>query len=68
MKRWNEASAARSSLRGHYRDSALSSRNQSVSRPGLRSLVMAVVVTLPWTCAALGFAVLLCADNQSASQ
>jgi hypothetical protein len=35
--------------RGHYRDSALSSRKHSVSSPGLRSLVMAVVVTLPWT-------------------
>jgi DDE superfamily endonuclease len=37
------------SKRGHYRDSALSSRKQSVSSPGLRWIVMAVVVTLPWT-------------------
>jgi DDE superfamily endonuclease len=37
------------SKRGHYRESALSSRKQSVSSPGLRSLVMAVVVPLPWT-------------------
>ena len=37
------------SKRGHYRDSALSSRKRSVSSPGLRWLVMAVVVTLPWT-------------------
>jgi hypothetical protein len=37
------------SKRGHYRDSALSSRKQSVSSPGLRWMVMAVVVTLPWT-------------------
>jgi hypothetical protein len=35
--------------RGHYRDSALSSKERSVSSPGLRSLVMAVVVSLPWT-------------------
>ena len=49
MKRWNAAGAARSSLRGHYRDSALSSRERSVSSPGLRWIVMAVVVTLPWT-------------------
>src|SRR5437868_14890230 len=49
MKRWNEASAARSSLRGHYRDSALSSRERKVRSPGLRWIVMAVVVTLPWT-------------------
>lgn len=35
--------------RGHYRDSALSSRERSVSSPGLRWIVMAVVVTLPWT-------------------
>ncbi|HEY7419449.1 MAG TPA: transposase, partial [Ktedonobacteraceae bacterium] len=35
--------------RGHYRDSTLSSRERSVSSPGLRWIVMAVVVTLPWT-------------------
>ena len=45
--------------RGHYRDSALSSRERSVSSPGLRWIVMAVVVTLPWTRAALGFAFLV---------
>jgi hypothetical protein len=49
MKRWNDAGAARSSFRGHYRDSALSSRERSVSSPGLRCIVMAVVLTLPWT-------------------
>ena len=45
------------SKRGHYRDSALSSRKRSVSSPGLRWIVMAVVVTLPWTkqCCALPF-------------
>lgn len=37
------------SKRGHYRDSARSSRKRSVSSPGLRWIVMAVVVTLPWT-------------------
>src|SRR5258706_12387974 len=37
------------SKRGHYRDSALSSRERSVSSPGLRWIVMAVGVTLPWT-------------------
>src|SRR5258708_33117313 len=37
------------SKRGHDRDSALSSRKRSVSSPGLRWIVMAVVVTLPWT-------------------
>jgi hypothetical protein len=37
------------SKRGHYRDSALSSKERSVSSPGLRWIVMAVVVTLPWT-------------------
>lgn len=35
--------------RGHYRDSTLSSKKRSVSSPGLRWIVMAVVVTLPWT-------------------
>ena len=34
--------------RGHYRDSALSSRKHSVSSPGLRWIVMAVVVPLPF--------------------
>src|SRR5437016_12346241 len=49
MKRSNDGGAARSSLRGHYRDSALSSRERRVRSPGLRWIVMAVVVTLPWT-------------------
>src|SRR6266704_6547206 len=44
-RRWG----SKSSLRGHYRDSALSSRERSVSSPGLRWIVMAVAVTLPWT-------------------
>jgi DDE superfamily endonuclease len=35
--------------RGHYRDSALSSRKRAVSSPGLRWIVMAVVVSPPWT-------------------
>lgn len=36
-------------LRGHYRDSLASSRERSVSSSGLRWLVIAVVVRLPWT-------------------
>ena len=44
-RRWG----AKISKRGHYRDSAPSSRERSVSSPGLRWIVMAVVVTLPWT-------------------
>jgi hypothetical protein len=35
--------------RGHYRDSALSSHKRSVSSPGLRWIVLAVVVKVPWT-------------------
>ena len=35
--------------RGHYRDSALSSRKRSVSSSGLRWIVMAVVVPVPWS-------------------
>lgn len=35
--------------RGHYRDSALSSHERSVSSPGLRWIVLALVVTVPWT-------------------
>jgi hypothetical protein len=44
-RRWG----SKISKRGHYRDSALSSRKRAVSSPGLRWIVMAVVVTLPWT-------------------
>src|SRR5437764_651747 len=44
-RRWG----SKISKRGHYRDSALSSRKESVSSPALRWMVMAVVVTLPWT-------------------
>jgi DDE superfamily endonuclease len=44
-RRWG----SKISKRGHYRDSALSSRERTVSSPGLRWIVMAVVVTLPWT-------------------
>jgi DDE superfamily endonuclease len=35
--------------RGHYRDSARSSHQHSVSSPGLRWIVLAVVVRVPWT-------------------
>lgn len=44
-RRWG----SKISKRGHYRDSALSSRERRVRSPGLRWIVMAVVVTLPWT-------------------
>ena len=44
-RRWG----SKISKRGHYRDRALSSRERSVSSPGLRWIVMAVEVTLPWT-------------------
>src|SRR3989475_4427932 len=37
------------SKRGHWRDSLLSSKERSVSTPGLRWVTMALVVTLPWT-------------------
>jgi hypothetical protein len=42
--------------RGHYRDSALSlSRHtRSLSSPGLRWIVLALVVFSPWWCACLG--------------
>jgi len=44
-RRWG----SQMSQRGHYRDSALSSKKRAVSSPGLRWIVMAAVVTLPWT-------------------
>lgn len=56
--------------RGHYRDSMLSSRKRSVSSPGLRWIVMAVVVTLPWTkqrCALPFLCVLTATPEVSAS-
>src|SRR6266568_6591783 len=37
------------SKRGHWRDSLLSSKERSVSSPGLRWVTMALVVRLPWT-------------------
>ena len=44
-RRWG----AKIHKRGHYRDSARSSRQRSVSSPGLRWIVLAVVVQVPWT-------------------
>ena len=44
-RRWG----AHIAKRGHYRDSARSSRQRSVSSPGLRWIVLAVVVQVPWT-------------------
>jgi hypothetical protein len=35
--------------RGHYRDPLLSSKGQSVSNSGLRWIVVALVVRMPWT-------------------
>jgi len=63
-RRWG----AKISKRGHYRDSALSSRKRSVSSPGLRWIVMAVVVTLPLDPATLGFALSVCPGNDPRSQ
>lgn len=45
-------------MRGHFRDALKSSQGQSVSSPGLRWIVMTLVVSLPWTnrrCWALPF-------------
>ncbi|HEV8191690.1 MAG TPA: transposase [Ktedonobacterales bacterium] len=44
-RRWG----AKIRKRGHYRDSARSSHERSVSSPGLRWIVLAVVVRVPWT-------------------
>ncbi len=44
-RRWG----AKIRKRGHYRDSVRSSHTRSVSSPGLRWIVLAVVVTVPWT-------------------
>ncbi len=58
------------SKRGHYRDSALSSRKRSVSSPRLRWIVMTVVVTIPWSkqrCALPFLCVLATTSEVSAS-
>lgn len=60
-RRWG----AKISKRGHSRDSALSSRERSVSSPGLRWIVMAVVVVLPWTRAEMGVAFLVRPGNNA---
>ena len=60
-RRWGH----KRSLRGHYRDSLLLSRERSVSSPGLRWIVMSVVVTLPWTIAVMGTAFLVCTHHDS---
>jgi hypothetical protein len=44
-RRWGR----RIRLRGHYRDPLASSRQRAVAASGLRWLVVAVVVSLPWT-------------------
>ncbi|HEV2458706.1 MAG TPA: hypothetical protein VGS80_10105, partial [Ktedonobacterales bacterium] len=44
-RRWG----AKIRKRGHYRDSARSSHERSVSSPGLRWIVLALVVRVPWT-------------------
>jgi hypothetical protein len=49
--------------RGHYRDNALSSHERSVSSPGLRWIVLAVVVRVPSTRAAVDLAVSVCAGH-----
>jgi len=51
--------------RGQDRDRALARRTRSVSRPGVRGIGMAVVGTLPWTRAALGVAVRVCAGDDA---
>jgi hypothetical protein len=56
--------------RGHYRDNALSSHERSVSSPGLRWIVLAVVVRVPWTKQqwALPFLCLLATSPQVSAQ
>lgn len=44
--------------RGHFRDALLSSRKRSVSNSGLRWIVMALVVNVPWTSRCLALPVL----------
>src|ERR1700730_7539517 len=48
MKRSKDAGGSKISKRGHYHDSALSIREHTVGSPGLRWIMMAVIVILPW--------------------
>jgi hypothetical protein len=66
QRRWGR----KISKRGHWRESLLSSKERSVSSPGLRWVTMALVVTLPWTRTALGAALLerVGHDPQSVSE
>jgi hypothetical protein len=52
-RRWG----AKIHKRGHYRDSARSSRQRSVSSPGVRWIVLAVVVQVRLHAAAVGLAI-----------
>ena len=48
-RRWNAAGDRGFAKRGHWRDSLASSKQVHVSSSGLRWLVFALVVNLPWT-------------------
>lgn len=60
-RRWG----AKISKRGHYRDSALSSRKQSVSSPGLRGTRDGRGRDLALDDSTMGLAIFLCAGNNS---
>jgi DDE superfamily endonuclease len=62
-RRWG----SKISKRGHDRESALSSRERRVRSPGLRWIVMAVVVTLPWTRTDMGVAFRVCAGHDTSA-
>src|SRR3989441_4794833 len=63
-RRWG----AKISKRGHYRDSALSSRKRSVSSPGLRGTRDGCGRDLALDHTAMGLALFLCAGNDSRSE
>jgi hypothetical protein len=54
--------------RGQDRDRARSSTTRSVRSPGVRWIVMAVVITVPWTRAALGVTVSVRAGDHARRQ
>lgn len=59
MKRWRGGGAARSANEGIIETVLFPVENAESSSPGLRWIVMAVVVSLPWTRATLGVAFLV---------
>jgi hypothetical protein len=67
-KRWSGAGAARSANGATTAIVRFPVASEESSSPGLRWIVMAVVVTLPWTRTEMGVAVLVRASHDSSAR